>query len=61
MVARVAERFVQPLADFSQAQTFKVEQGESLALNLGELSKRFLKSRPVELRPDLTIEICLSR
>ena len=61
MVARVAERFVQPLADFSQTQTFKVEQGESLALNPGELSKRFLKSRPVELRPDLTIEICLSR
>ena len=61
MVARVAEGFVQSLADFPQVQTLKVEQGESLALNLRELSKRFLKPRPVQLRRDLTIEVCVSR
>jgi hypothetical protein len=60
-MACVSKRLVQSLADFPQTQTFKVKQGERFSLDRGQLCKRFLQLRPIELRGNLAIQIGLSR
>jgi hypothetical protein len=57
MMARVPERLVQLLADFPQAQAFKIKQGQRLSLDRRQLSKRFLQLHPVQLGRHLAIQI----
>ena len=60
MVSHITEGLVKPFADFSQIQSFKIEEFQCLPLNGGQVFKRTSQLREVQPHADFVFDIGLA-
>jgi hypothetical protein len=60
MVSHIAEWLAKPFADFSQIQSFKIEQFERLPLYGSQVIKRTSQLRKIESYADFVFDIGLA-